>query len=102
MRHAGTHQVYTETRIENPKEIIFEFLMNNFRLEKAVSFVDFSRFTGLSHEVLLEASTAAIENALVKINKNSLELTQTGKRFLNDTLLSYMSNAEDRPRLEPG
>lgn len=90
MQHSGTHQVYTETRIENPKEIIFEFLMNNFRLDKVVSFIDFSRLTGLSHKALLEASTGAIKNELVKINKNSLELTQTGKRFLNNTLLSYM------------
>jgi len=88
---AGSDRVFNEELISNPKQIIFEFLLNNLRLTENVPIVLFEQRTGLTKEALLHAARPAIEKELLVKCNNELQLTELGHRFLNDVLITFLS-----------
>ena len=90
MEKAGTRAVYTERPLSDPRELIFEFLLNHLRLNQDPEFALFEQRTGLPRQQLLQAASPAIARQLLQATDSGLRLTATGRDFLNDVLVLFL------------
>ena len=70
--------------ILNKKEIIFEFMLNNLRLQQGFLQQDFCKKTACKIEDIQGSLNTALEKGLVEINNDIIKPTLLGRRFLND------------------
>jgi putative oxygen-independent coproporphyrinogen III oxidase len=80
----------TTQHIVEPKQVPFEFMLNALRLHKPISWQLFSERTFLEKENILSVIEKLKEKNLIIYNKDTLELTDLGHRFLNDVLTEFM------------
>ncbi|OBW93509.1 coproporphyrinogen III oxidase [Gallibacterium salpingitidis] len=69
----------------------FEFFMNRFRLLEAVPKEDFLHFTGLSIASIEKPIDEAVKQDYIVERKNSWQITEHGKLFLNDLLTLFLA-----------
>ncbi|MEL0082679.1 MAG: radical SAM family heme chaperone HemW [Gammaproteobacteria bacterium] len=73
-----------ETRVLEPAETVFEFMLNAMRLQQGVPLGLFSAHTGLPVNALLSRSEAARDQGLLEINQQRIKPTALGHRFLDN------------------
>lgn len=79
-----------EISIINQQEISFEFMLNALRLQKPISKKLFEERTGLPISTIDTQLSLAQQKQLLKVDQNSFEPTQLGRRFLNDLIAIFM------------
>lgn len=70
----------------NPKDIIFEFMLNALRLTDGTTLSLFEERTGLSPTILQPLIQQAQQRKLLQEHNNFLRPTELGQRFLNDLM----------------
>lgn len=73
-------------RLLEPKEIIFEFMLNNLRLTEGFLKEDFKFKTSLDIACISDIIDSAVKKDLLKITKDRIKTTSLGRTFLNDLL----------------
>jgi len=63
---------------------IFDFMLNSTRLKDGFELNTFEKHTGLPRAALQQALRLAKEKELIKVNKDKINPTELGWRFLND------------------
>ncbi len=81
------HYLARETTV-SAEELPFEFMMNALRLKNGVATELFSQRTGLANSVIADSLSLGIQRGLLQANR--LVCTETGYRFLNETLGLFM------------
>lgn len=76
----------------DPKDLVFEFMLNALRLTKGVPSNYFSARTGLAIETIEAELTRAIKLNLLKNDPDYLCATVQGMRYLNDLLLYFLTD----------
>ncbi|MCY4328498.1 MAG: radical SAM family heme chaperone HemW [Endozoicomonadaceae bacterium] len=71
-------------------ELPLEFFLNTLRLKKGVLTETFSQYTGLPLSVIEASVEQAQQKGWMEKDKNRLQPTETGNRFLNDLLAVFM------------
>ncbi len=106
-----TQQVLRRSKIKHPKgymdlskgylneqwqvaseELAFEYFMNRFRLVESCPIQEFEQYTGIATN-LPEVATRLDENlgkGLLAQSNDAWQVTEKGKRFLNDLLSSFL------------
>jgi len=69
----------------------FEYFMNRFRLLEAAPRDEFSRYTGLSEQVIRPQMDAAIAAGYVTETAEQWQITEKGKLFLNSLLELFLA-----------
>ena len=69
----------------------FEYFMNRFRLLEAAPRDEFSRYTGLSEQVIRPQMDAAIAAGYVNETPQQWQITEKGKLFLNSLLELFLA-----------
>jgi len=65
-------------------EKIFEFMLNNLRLFQPIEIDLFEKYTGLNKKYINQSIEIAVSKNLLKNNKNYIQTTDLGKKFLDD------------------
>ncbi|MDQ8039065.1 MAG: radical SAM family heme chaperone HemW [Rickettsiella sp.] len=73
------------------KELAFEFMLNAFRLYYPIPIELFEQRTGLSIAMVKKPFIEAEKLGLFVVRKNSMYLTNRGKRFYNDLVALFLS-----------
>lgn len=89
MSVAGQPGSIAETRLLEPDDARFEFLLNGLRRRVGVSRRDYEQRTGLDWQTLGAALTEPIDQGLVSFDARGLRATDHGWRFL-DTILEAL------------
>lgn len=83
-----------ETRAVMPADRVFEYFLNNLRLDAPVGLTDFEVRTGLDRAVVHDALCAAGQRGLVRrLDGDRFEKTELGARFLNDLQAMFLPAA---------
>lgn len=69
----------------------FEFFMNRFRLLERAPRAEFVEYTGLSEDTIRQQMDEAIAQGYLTENKDSWQITQHGKLFLNSLLELFLA-----------
>ena len=77
------------------QQLPLEFMMNALRLNEGFPLQLFTERTGLPAAVLSEALLQAQRRGLLAVDPGSVRPTVQGRRFLNDLLQLFMSEADD-------
>ncbi len=85
-----TSLVLGGTQIISRKELLFEFLMNAFRLNEKIPFSLLIERTALAKEEVLQTLTQKIDSNLLQIDSEYLALTPQGQKFLNTILTGLL------------
>ena len=73
-----------ESRVIEPKDLPFEFMLNVLRLTEGVDTSTFSERTGLPLSVISKDLSEASKKGLLDENPSKLKATQLGLRYLNN------------------
>jgi putative oxygen-independent coproporphyrinogen III oxidase len=85
---ARTNDFVAEQNVVEPDDLVLEFLINAFRLERGVDITVFELRTQLAREQLTARLQDLRLRGLVANDPSSLRLTDLGRRFMNDVLTS--------------
>lgn len=77
-------------KIVSTKELPLEFLMNALRLQQPISTNLFSQRTGLNISIMEKELTSASKKGFLTIEQDCLNLTNQGKRYLNNLLELFL------------
>ena len=72
------------------RDILFEFMLNKLRLLKNIKINEIVKITSLNHKDIIFRCEAALKTGLIIISDDTICLTNLGKRFLNDTVESFL------------
>ncbi len=86
----ATNSFVGESSVINRQEIPFEFMLNALRLQKPIFNKLFEERTGLSISTIDQQLNLAQQKQLLRVDKNSFEPTQLGRRFLNNLIEMFM------------
>jgi len=78
-----------ETKVE-PDELVFEFMLNALRLTQGFDLTLFEQGTGLPIKVIEPTLNQLVEKQLMQIDKNTLQTTALGKRYLNTLVEAFL------------
>jgi len=73
--------------------LAFEFMLNSLRLQKPISWDLFSERCFTDKKSILAIMEKLVQKKLLLSNNNFFELTDLGRRFLNDVLTEFLPNA---------
>lgn len=74
-----------------PKDdIAFEFMLNALRLHQKIPFALFEQCSGLKINTIYNELNIACQKGLLKIQDDSIEITENGKRFLNELIQLFL------------
>lgn len=90
MQHAGTPRCCAESRVLTREDAVFEFMMNAMRLVQGVPSALFAQRTGLEMAAMEEALQSAAARGLLRHDSQTLCVTSTGMRYLNDLLQLFL------------
>jgi oxygen-independent coproporphyrinogen-3 oxidase len=80
---AGTPRAVAAERIESPRQIVVEFLMNALRLPDGIPFDEFERRTGQPRATLDVPLRGAIDRGWISERDDLLQPTASGLQMLN-------------------
>ena len=80
------------TSMLDPRDLLFEFLLNALRLRHGFTYELFEERTGIDREQLLEASSP-LDTDLLVITDEGVKTSQRGFDFLNDVLEQFLVTA---------
>ena len=90
---AGTEGAVSGQRLLDEEDLILEFLMNVFRLDRGFSRNLFELRTGVPFERVLVQIQAAVDRGLVTQQEGGwVRPTELGRRYLNDLLALFLPN----------
>ncbi len=76
------------------KELPFEFMLNVLRLQQPVSYALFEKTTGMQRQALLPILQQAGQKGLVNLTATNFNLTELGRRFLDDVVAMFLDAAD--------
>ena len=94
LRHAGSAQAIGGARTIPLEDLSLEFMLNTLRLVEGVPASLFSERTGLPLDRLEPTLGNARKRGLLSPNKQFIQPTELGQRFLNDLLELFMPEGE--------
>lgn len=80
------------TRIVEPSDLIFEYMLNFLRLTQPLSLSDFSMRTGLDSASLSPYLARAKQENFLQTQGNNIILTPHGRRYLNNVQELFLKN----------
>jgi oxygen-independent coproporphyrinogen-3 oxidase len=86
MEAAGTPRAVAAERIESPRQIVVEFLMNALRLPDGIPFDEFEKRTGQPRATLDLPLRRAIDRGWISESDDLLQPTSSGLQMLNSLL----------------
>ena len=90
MRQAtGGARIEGETRIADT-DLPFEYMLNALRLVDGVPLAEFTQRTGLPLDAIDAKREQAIQRGWLSSDRNQLQTTELGQRFLNDVIALFM------------
>ena len=92
IKHPAAYLTSGETnrKICSASELIFEFMLNALRLYRPISFEAFEIRTGLLRSSLMKPLQCAADKGLLTYHQDALEVTELGRRFLNDLTTLFL------------
>lgn len=89
-RHAGSGTVVDQQRELVGADLAFDYMLNRLRLREPFSISDFQALTGLPATQLQPGLAQASAKQLLRVEGESIALTDLGWRFLNDTQQCFL------------
>jgi oxygen-independent coproporphyrinogen-3 oxidase len=89
MQRAGTPEASAVERIEDPEQIVLEFMMNALRLPDGIRIGCFEARTGVSAARIEAPLRLAVERGWMKIDDDVLKPTPAGLQVLNSLLILF-------------
>jgi oxygen-independent coproporphyrinogen-3 oxidase len=93
---AGESAVVVESRQLDAGDLVLEFMLNAGRLTDGFESSLFAERTGLGLAALRRGLDAAARRGLVEVDAAHVRPTPLGRRFLNDLLLCFMPDSQQR------
>lgn len=81
-------------------ELPFEYMLNRLRLFSEFDLADYQLRTGLPIAPIADIITKASEEGLISHTGNKLEVTNLGKRFLNNLMQMFLNEMEEEVHLD--
>lgn len=80
------------SRTVDPEDLIFEYMLNYLRLTQPLSLRDFSIRTGLDRTSLSPYLDRASQENFLRVHGDTVQLTQHGRRYLNNVQELFLKN----------
>ena len=90
IKYAGSSRVYQQQAAIPADHLLFEFLLNQFRLVTGFELAHLRRATGVEPEQLSKVLADPIRQGLVELDDLNCRATDRGFRYLNEILLACM------------
>jgi len=90
MQRAGTDAVYQQHKPIPADELLFEFLLNQFRLVEGFSLQHMQETIGTTPDALKNALTIPIEQGLIELDDLGCRASDKGFRYLNDIFIACL------------
>jgi len=82
--------VIAEEIIIDQNNLIFEFMLNALRLQEAIPLALFTERTGLNSDVIMDCLAEASEKKFIRLEDDTIFLTDHGRLFLNDVTAIFL------------
>lgn len=89
----GSQKLLAGTTLVAKAELPGEYMLNRLRLFDKLNLQQFQQRTGLPISCIAAILKTASRKELINLDANSLEVTTLGKRFLNDLMQMFLSDA---------
>jgi putative oxygen-independent coproporphyrinogen III oxidase len=87
---ANDLSLVAERTVVGSDDLPLEFLMNALRLRQGFSISDFERYTGMPFETIQKPIDSLIEAKLLVVEHSQVRTTESGWRFLNTVLETFL------------
>ena len=75
-------------------DIIFEFFLNRFRMDREILVSEFELTTGLSFDLIEDKIKIAVDKGFIIFDENIIRKTKLGYDFLDDLVSVFLINAK--------
>jgi oxygen-independent coproporphyrinogen-3 oxidase len=90
LKFAGSPVDTKNLTVLQPEEAVFEFALNQFRLQEGFKINDFTASTGLPYTAIADHIEAAMTHGLLTMHNQQIKHTEHGWLFLDDLIAKFL------------